>query len=127
MHGTAGIGWGYSAEVGEERRGREVMREDVPHFRLFRSVLSFYGGVLVSPSVLGTVVQLPLFFCDYESKTAVWSAPLLLFPLRNNYSRSVLRLPTLPVQIVKLIRFIVTVIKTSLPESVVCVLLLKMF
>ena len=67
--------------------GWEVMREDVPHFRLCSSVLSFSGGVLVSPSVLGTVVQLPLFFCDYESKTAVWSAPLLLFPLRNTTTR----------------------------------------
>lgn len=63
------------------------MREDVPHFRLGSSVLSFSGGVLVSPSVLGTVFQLPLFFCDYESKTAVWSAPLLLFPLRNTTTR----------------------------------------
>ena len=63
--------------------GREVMGEDVPHFRLFLSVWSFYGGVLVSPSVLGRNVQSPLFFCDYESETAIWSAPLLLFPLRN--------------------------------------------
>ena len=63
--------------------GREVMREDVPHFRPFLSVWSFYGGVLVSPTVLGRNVQFPVFFCDYESETAIWSAPLLLFPVRN--------------------------------------------